>query len=227
VQIQAGVKVWNGSGYTNVEGDLGSVYNDGKLLTASSGPQRAQVEVTNTGFYIRKYLDAGAGTSTRGIRSDTWFIRFRYAEILLNASEAALELGQIPKALNYVNQVRERAGFGPNSLTTLTLARLQNERRVEFAFEDHRLWDAKRWRIAHQIWNGDVNNYQATLWALYPYRIVRPGHPTHDKIVFDKLKAPRVAANVARQFRQEGNYYTSIDQGVLNNNPKLVRNPGQ
>jgi hypothetical protein len=145
----------------------------------------------------------------------------------LNASEAAFELGQTEKALNYVNQVRERAGFGPNSLSTLTLGRLQNERRVELAFEDHRLWDLRRWRIAHLVWNGDVNNPDATLWALYPYRVVRPGHPNHDKYVFDKLKAPRVPGNIARNFRQEGNYYSTIDQGILNNNPKLVRNPGQ
>jgi len=227
VQIQAGVKVWTGSGYNTIEGNLGSVYSDGKILTGSSGPQRSEVEVTNTGFYMRKFLDPAPGSSTRGIRSDIWWIRFRYGEILLNASEAAFELGQTDKALNYVNQVRERAGFGPNSLTSLTLARLQNERRVELAFEDHRLWDVRRWRIGHQIWNGDVNNPDATLWALYPYRVVRPGHPTHDKYVFDKLKAPRVPDNVARTFRQEGNYYTTIDQGVLNNNPQLVRNPGQ
>lgn len=227
VQIQAGVKVWTGSGYNTVEGNLGSVYSDGKILTGSSGPQRSEVEVTNTGFYMRKFLDPAPGSSTRGIRSDIWWIRFRYGEILLNASEAAFELGQTEKALNYVNQIRERAGFGPNSLTTLTLARLQNERRVELAFEDHRLWDVRRWRIGHQIWNGDVNNPDATLWALYPYRVVRPGHPTHDKYVFEKLKAPRVPDNVARTFRQEGNYYTTIDQGVLNNNPQLVRNPGQ
>jgi starch-binding outer membrane protein, SusD/RagB family len=226
VQIQAGVKVWNGTSFGNVEGNLGSVYTDGKLLTGSSGPHKTLTEVSNTGFYMRKFVDSGDKTSTRGIRSDVWWVRFRYAEVLLNASEAALELGLMPTALKYVNQIRARAGF-TSDLTTLTLARLQNERRVELAFEDHRIWDLKRWRIAHQVWNGDVNNPNATLWALYPYRIVRPGHPTHDKYVFDKIKAPRVPGTVARNFRQEGNYYATIDQTVLNNNPKLVRNPGQ
>lgn len=223
VQIQAGVKLWSGSGYQTVESDvLGSRYTDGKLLTGASGPQRSQTEVTNTGFYLRKYIDPAPGASTRGIRSDMWWVRFRYAEVLLNAGEAAFELGLMPEALGYINQVRERAGFGPNSLTTLTLARLQNERRTELAFEDHRVWDLKRWRIAHEVWNGSESNPDAVMYALYPYRVVRPGHPTHDKYVFDRIRAPRFRA--PRNF-QMGNYYSSIDQSVLNNNPKIVRNP--
>lgn len=225
VQIQAGVKVWNGTDYQTVESDvLGSTYTDGKLLTGASGPQRSQTEVSNTGFYLRKYIDPAPMASTRGVRSDMWWVRFRMGEILLNAGEAAFELSLQPEALGYINQVRERAGFGPNSLTELTLARIQNERRVELAFEDHRVWDLKRWRIAHEVWNGSEGNPDAVLYALYPYRVVRPGHPTDNKYVFDKIRAPRFRA--PRNF-QLGNYYSSIDQNVLNNNPKIVRNPFQ
>jgi len=225
VQIQAGVMVWNATSnnYQVVEGNtLGQVYTDGKLLTGTSGPQRSQTEVSNTGFYMRKYIDPTPLASTRGIRSDMWWVRFRLGEVLLNAAEAAFELGQTGEALTYVNQVRERAGFPANSLTTLTLARLQNERRVELAFEDHRVWDLKRWRIAHEIWNGNATNPDAVMYALYPYRIVRPGDPRDGKYVFVKLVAPRFRA--PRLF-QLGNYYSSIDQAVINNNPKIVRNP--
>jgi hypothetical protein len=223
LQIQAGVMVWNGSGYDVVESDqLGSTYEDGGVLTGAGGPQRSQTEVTNTGFYLRKYIDPAPMASTRGVRSDMWWVRFRLGEIYLNAAEAALELGQMDKALMYVNEVRERAGFGENSLSELTLEKLQNERRVELAFEDHRVWDLKRWRIAHQVWNGSTSNPDAMAYALYPYRVVRPGHPNHNKYVYVKMLAPRFRA--ARNF-QMGNYYSSIDQIVLNNNPKIVRNP--
>jgi starch-binding outer membrane protein, SusD/RagB family len=225
VQIQAGVKIWTGSGYNTVEsGQLGTNYTDGKLLTGTSGPHRSITEVSNSGFYMRKYIDPAPMASTRGIRSEMWWIRFRYAEILLNAAEAAMELGMMPEAVGYVNQVRERAGFGPNSLTTLTTARIRNERRVELAFEDHRVWDLKRWRIAHEIWNGSSNTTSAVPMALYPYRVVRPGHPTHDKYVFEKLRAPRFRA--PRNF-QLNNYYSAIPQGTLDNNPLIVRNPFQ
>ncbi|SEJ62289.1 Starch-binding associating with outer membrane [Dyadobacter koreensis] len=225
VQIQAGVKLWNTTtnSFQNVESNtLGSTYEDGGLLTGSSGPQRSQTEVTNSGFYLRKYVDQTAMSSTRGIRSDMWWVRFRLGEIYLNASEAALELGKTADALKYVNVVRERAGFGANSLKTLSIEKLQNERRVELAFEDHRVWDLKRWRIAHEVWNGNASNPDAVIYALYPYRVVRPGHPTHGKYVFDKLVAPRFRAP---RFFQMGNYYSSIEQLIIDNNPKIVRNP--
>jgi starch-binding outer membrane protein, SusD/RagB family len=125
-------------------------------------------------------------------------------------------------ALGYVNQVRERAGFGPNSLSSLTLERLQNERRVELAFENHSYWDLKRWRIAHQLWNGDGNSETAQLYALWPYRIVRPGHENDGKYVFVKRVVPRLT--VPRFFRM-GNYYTEISESVISANPKIVRNP--
>ncbi|MBO0948687.1 RagB/SusD family nutrient uptake outer membrane protein [Fibrella forsythiae] len=225
VQIQAGVAVWNGSSYQLVEGNtLGATYTDGKLLTGSSGPQRSQTEVSNSGFYLRKYIDPAPLSSTRGIRSDMWWVRFRLGEVLLNASEAAFELGQTAEALTYVNQVRARAGFPANSLTSLTLARLQNERRVELAFEDHRVWDLKRWRIAHLVWDGNTANPDAMLTALYPYRVVRPGSAQDGKYIFIKMVAPRFRAPRLFQF---GNYYSSIDQAVINNNPKIVRNPFQ
>jgi hypothetical protein len=225
VQIQAGVKVWDNatSAFKTVESNvLGSNYDDGGLLTGSSGPQRSQTEVSNTGFYLRKYVDQTAMSSTRGIRSDMWWVRFRLGEIYLNAAEAALELGQTADALKYTNTLRERAGFPANSLKTVNLEKLQNERRVELAFEDHRVWDLMRWRIAHEVWNGNSSNPDAVVYALYPYRVVRPGHATHGKYVFDKLVAPRFRAP---RFFQMGNYYSSIAQAVIDNNPKIIRNP--
>lgn len=225
VQIQAGVKVWDSAtnAFKTVESNvLGSNYEDGGLLTGSSGPQRSQTEVSNTGFYLRKYVDQTAMSSTRGIRSDMWWVRFRLGEIYLNAAEAALELGQTADALKYTNTLRERAGFPANSLKTINLEKLQNERRVELAFEDHRVWDLVRWRIAHEVWNGNASNPDAVVYALYPYRVVRPGHATHGKYVFDKLVAPRFRAP---RFFQMGNYYSAISQGVIDNNPKIVRNP--
>jgi len=224
LNIQAGVYVWNATTnkYDRFEGDLNSVYTDGKMLTGGGGPQRSAIDVTNTGFYVKKYMDTKTNTSSRGLGTDMWWVRFRLGEIYLNASEAAFELGLQSEALMYVNMIRERAGFGPNSLTTLTLERLQNERRVEMAFEDHRLWDLKRWRIAHILWNGVTGSPDATMYALYPYRIVRPGHPDDGKYVFDKIVAPRFQSP---RFFQLGNYYSAIDQSIINNNPLIVRNP--
>lgn len=233
LQIQAGVMRWDGANYQTVEGSgVGTNYSppdypagDGKLLVGSSGPHRSIQEVTNTGFYLRKYLDAGAGTSTRGILSDVWWVWMRMGEVYLNAAEAAFELNQKVDAATWISALRERAGFGANSVTAanITLEKIRHERRVELAFEDHRVWDLKRWRTAHIVWNGQSNNPDASVYALYPYRVIRPGDAARDgKYVFVKMVAPRFRAP---RFFQLGNYYSAIDQGILNNNPKIVRNP--
>lgn len=223
VNIQAGVAVWNGSAYQIVEGDLGTNYTDGKLLTGLDGPLRSALDLSNTGFYLRKFVDNTPLASTRTRGNDIAWVRFRLGEVYLNGAEAAFELGQTTDALNYINALRERAGFGANSLSALTIDRIRNERRVELAFEDHRVWDLGRWRIADKVWNGSTSSPDAMLYALYPYRVVRPGDAArNDKYIFIKQVAPRFKAP---RFYQIGNYYSSIDQGVLNNNPKIVRNP--
>ncbi|MEO5909491.1 MAG: RagB/SusD family nutrient uptake outer membrane protein [Pelobium sp.] len=233
VDMQAGVLNWNSSTstYQIIESsDLGGIYNpanggDGKLLVSASGPHRSIQEVSNTGFYLRKFIDSGAGTSTRGIQSDVWWIWFRLGEVYLNAAEAAFELNQTSDALTYTNAIRERAGFGPKSFTngTLTLDKIRKERRTELAFEDHRLWDLKRWRIADKVWTGNASNPEDMVYALYPYRVIRPGDPSKDgKFVFIKMVASRFKSP---RFFQQFNYYSSFDQAVINNNPLIVPNP--
>ena len=220
--IQAGVKVWNGTGYNTLEGeDIGTKYTDGDVLVGNSGPHRSMQEVSNTGFYLRKLIQSGAGTSTRGIRSDNWWVHFRLGEIYLNAAEAAMELG-LTNAATYVNVLRERAGYPANSLSTINLDLLVNERRIELAFEDHRYFDLKRWRKAHIIWDGNRENPNAMVYALYPYRVV--GGPNNGKYVFDKMIAPRF--RTPREFELK-NYYIFIPQNARDNNPKIVPNPFQ
>jgi hypothetical protein len=238
VEMQAGVMAWNNStnSYQTIEGSsLGAIWGppeypngDGKLLTGTSGPHRSIQEVSNTGFYMKKYIDAGAGTSTRGIQSDVWWVWFRLGEIYLNAAEAAFELGQVPDAVTYINAIRSRAGFTGTGLydaTTLTIDKIRNEFRTELAFEDHRVWDLKRWRIADKVWSGSTSNPNDMVYALYPYRVVKPGDAARNgKYVFVKMVAPRFRAP---RFFQMFNYYSSIAQSVLDNNPKIVRNPFQ
>ena len=85
--------------------------------------------------------------------------------------------------------------------------------------EDHRIWDMKRLRKAHTVWNG-VQSANTMLYALYPYRVI--GGPDNGKYIFDRHVANRFKA--PRNFRV-GNYYSSFDQDHLNKNPKLVQNP--
>ncbi len=222
VLFQAGRKYLKDGVWQTETGTCGSTDEEGNVITALNGPvENSDNNINKSGFNIRKYLDetTSAGTISRG--SEVWYVQFRYAEILLIAAEAAMELGD-PAAVTYINQVRERAGIQP--LASVTLDDIVRERRVEFAFENHRWWDLKRWRLAHKIWNGDENNPQAVLYVLFPYVIHQPGDPRDGKWVFEKKKA--YMAPYPRYF-QLRNYYNFMDQEWLNNNPNLTKNPYQ
>jgi len=222
VVLQAGQKVLQDGVYVNKTGDLGSSDANG-LITSENGPITSNVQYVNkTGFFFRKFLDETPLASTRGRNSDLWYPRFRFAEAVLIASEAALELGNTAKGLTYINQIRTRAGIP--SLTSMTIDDIIQERRVEFAFENHRYWDLKRFRLADKIWNGSNQNPNAMQYALFPYKVVAPGTANHGKWVFDKQlfnNSPNP------RFFQMKHYYNFIDQAWVDNNPKIVRNPFQ
>lgn len=224
VSMQAGVATWTNNAYQFTTSPvLGQNYSTlGFLWTGFDGPKDDATDVSNTGFYIRKFVSDAPAASTRGTSAANWWPWFRVGEIYLNATEAAFELGEVNDAKTYINAVRERAGFPANSISNLTTDIIRNERRVELAFEDHRYFDLKRWRIAHLVWNGTETDANAVVRGLYPFRISRPGHPDDGKYIYQRIRPTRFRR--ARFFRL-ANYYSSIDQTVLNNNPKLVRNP--
>ena len=70
----------------------------------------------------------------------------RYADLLLVAAEASNENGKSAQALQYLNEVRERASLPDITETNKGLLRdiILNERRHELALEGHRFWDLIR-----------------------------------------------------------------------------------
>ena len=86
---------------------------------------------------------------------------FRLAEIYMNYAEAKFELGDEATAREYINKVRARPSVDmppiPNTVTGEALRqRLYNERRIESAFEGHRFFDIRRWKIANIIENRPI-----------------------------------------------------------------------
>lgn len=75
------------------------------------------------------------------------------------------------KAVEYINRVRARGGIKELTESTITFEHIVNEYRVEFAFEDHRWWDLKRWRLAHTVWNGVIDSPTAQMYSLFPYKV--------------------------------------------------------
>ncbi|HEV8083500.1 MAG TPA: RagB/SusD family nutrient uptake outer membrane protein [Chitinophagaceae bacterium] len=207
-------------------------------VVGSDGTVNGLEARSQSGFYIRKYLDPTIGSGRRGRGSDVAFIRYRYAEVLLNAAEAAFELGQIDVAAGYMNQVRARAGLTiPLTAADITFDRVVHERRVELAFEGHILFDYKRWRIAHIVWDGTPTTKADLLsnigkatkrstqpWGLWSYKYYNPGNANNGKWIFKEVLPSKVTGANRFQF---GNYYSSIGDYIRSANPKIVRQPNQ
>lgn len=218
---------------TKIEWKRGIIVSDNERYQATSQPDGGNTIVINgttystsgkdggadagdaskTGFYQKKFFDETL-TDMNMNKSETPWPVFRLGEMYLNLAEAAMELNKSSEALDAINKIRERAGIA--LLTNINIEKIRHERRVELAFEGHRFWDMKRWRIAHlNVEQGGLNGFRGT--ALYPWYDIRDG-----KYVFE------IGKNAPKQVRifLEKNYYTKINQDDMNSNPNLIQNPG-
>ncbi len=116
---------------------------------------------TPTGYFLAKYIQANTSFVTNATVSEKhhWVI-YRYAETLLTYAEAMIEAFGSPtytdSEFKYsaewaLNEVRDNAGMPDVKASGKDefIRELRNEWRVEFAFEDHRFWDVRRWKIGH------------------------------------------------------------------------------
>lgn len=223
-ELQAGQLILNGGKWEIKTGALNSADNNGITITSMNGPLESNQQFINkTGFFFRKFLDEATGSSMRnGARSDMWWPYFRISEAYLIACEASFELGNKADALKYINPVRERAGV--QDLKDITFNNIVHENAVEFAFEFHRWWDLKRWRLADKVFDGTDNSVTARHRRLWPYRVVAPGNEHDGQWVFIEDK---YFLSPNARFFQMRNYYNFIDQDWINKNPLLVKNPYQ
>ncbi|MEZ2336878.1 RagB/SusD family nutrient uptake outer membrane protein [Mucilaginibacter sp. RCC_168] len=126
----------------------------GKDSNQGPNPQNA----SKTGYYLRKFADDNypvTGSNQTG--AQPW-IYFRYAEILLNYAEAQNEVaGPDASVYQAINTIRQRASVNMPILSGLSQddmrIAIRNERRIELAFEEHRFYDVRRWKIADQTEN--------------------------------------------------------------------------
>ncbi|MBC7617173.1 MAG: RagB/SusD family nutrient uptake outer membrane protein [Pedobacter sp.] len=167
----------------------------------------SNTDYSGTGYTQRKNLSL-SGWSTGGRTN----IYFRLAEIYLNYVEALNESNPgDPDILVYLNKIRERAGVptygnGAGQLSVPTDMRdaIRRERRVELAFESHRYFDTRRWKIAETtnkaIFGLDIQKNLATGF----YKVVQT-----ESRVFDKK-----------------HYLWPIPNGEIQKVPLLVQNTG-
>jgi len=174
-----------------------------------------------SGFSVRKWLNPNLATSQvlENNETQTW-IEMRYAEVLLNRAEAALELASLGQsgssntsdAFDIINQIRSRAGATLlTSAGSATIDTLRKERRKELAFENKTYWDLKRWRIFAEEQNGTI------------YRILMPFYSAQaGKYFFDARTDER---NDVYTYDPRW-YYEQIPGGAISKSTNLIQNPG-
>jgi starch-binding outer membrane protein, SusD/RagB family len=181
-------------------------------LDKPDNPAVSTVE-TRTGYYLRKFL-GNFTTSTSFSNQSHNFPIFRYAEIILDNAEALNELGQVENAVTQIKTLRSRAGIaaGTNSRygikTGISQAEMRdlirNERRIELAFEEHRFWDIRRWKIADQVLGTPLLGVNISNGTTPTYQVVPVATPAF----------------------QNRLYHMPIPYDELTKNPKLIQNEG-
>lgn len=192
--------------------------NPNTLLGADAGLVDDWSGLVYTGYFLRKFFDPNVDYTKQ--KEDVPYRHFRYAEILLNYSEACIELGEYSEALKYINMIRKRAGQPAISETGAALReRYRHERRIELAFENQRFYDVRRWvagptayHPVHRVIikytaNQNITNYKksdGSNWSL----------PSYKTEILDNWAWNNKA------------YFLPIMRDEMNKNNKLIQNPG-
>lgn len=172
---------------------------------AATGP------IAIPGYYWRKMMVEDGGGNT-----DRCYPLIRYGEILLNYAEALNEYqGPTTEVYSTLIQIRKRAGILPGlddnyglksgiSKAGMRLV-IQNERRVELALEEHRLWDVRRWKIAEVTDNVMLKGMKIT--------------KTGNTLTYEVI-------DIKPHFFRPAFYLFPIPESEMAKSPKFVQNPG-
>ena len=172
---------------------------------------------SETHYTIRKFMDENLVNLWSEKAYHPW-IYCRLAEIYLNYAEAKYFCGDEITARQYVNFVRERARNMTENPTNMLpdvtesgealLKRIQQERKVELAFEEHRYFDVRRWKIAEDTQVGQFHGIKITKKAdgTKTYTITNVGNP--------------------RKFIAPNHYLAPMPNYERRKNSALEQNPG-
>ncbi len=130
------------------------------FVNGEDGISASNRKFTRTGYYLRKYNNYKSGPNGN---ADGSIRLFRLAELYLNFAEAAYQAVGPDAAINAgnmslsareaVSAVRARAGMPafPTGMSKVDFEKkYRNERCIELAFEEHRFFDVRRWKILSQ-----------------------------------------------------------------------------
>lgn len=150
------------------------LYTNTAVTPAVAASGDAVYKGTPTGLYIFKMMDPNVINNSLS-ESPRCLPLMRYAEILLNFAEATNEFdGPVSEVYQAVEAIRKRAGLRPYQLPTglskdQMRTAIQNERRLELAFEGHRFFDVRRWMIAETTENIQMHGIEVKRGATVTY----------------------------------------------------------
>lgn len=176
---------------------------------------------TKTGYYLQKFMKSGIVISGSETKTNHCFPIIRYAEVLLNYAEAMNEaygpdvdpmsFGKTARAA--LEEVRSRClrpkdavlALVPTGDIAAMRSAIRAERRVELAFEDHRSFDVRRWKIAPSAIGQNLNGVKIT--------------KSGSTLTYEPL------LNVAPRVFEPKMYLYPLPQSEMNKNKALVQNP--
>lgn len=169
---------------------------------------------SKSGYLPKKGI--GVAYSTRNGFTDYPWPLIRLSELYLNAAEAAIEIGELQKGIDYLNVIRRRAGIPDvedswKGIAVLNKDKLREivhcERNIELFLEGHYRWDLNRWLEAESVMN----------------------HNPHGLNIYgedDESFSKPVEVSMRWGFTSPANYLLPIETNELNINTRLVQNPG-
>lgn len=192
--------------YFDVDGN-GNITGGGKDTKFGNDSWNA----SPTGYNMKKFMDEGYALNSWNFCARNW-IHLRMAELYLNKAEALYHTGDEEGAREALKPVRQRAGMPAVTATGADLLEaIKNERRIEFAFEEHRYFDVRRWKEAPKYFGSTVH---AITIKKYP-----DGKKTYE---VDKLRS-----DVGGDRKWDDKmYWLPIPKSEMDKNPNLVQNPG-
>ncbi|MEG1587307.1 MAG: RagB/SusD family nutrient uptake outer membrane protein [Bacteroidales bacterium] len=126
-------------------------YRQGSSMKYGEGPTVTVSNASSTGFFCRKMVNPSYMNDLGKTETDA--VELRYAEVILNLAECAMETGKTDEGFELLKMIRQRAGIEPGAdgfyglksvadITPIELVMI--ERRCEFAFEGKRFYDLRR-----------------------------------------------------------------------------------
>lgn len=138
-------------------------------------------DASSTGYLVKKGVHPESDcqqSGQTGLLVKYPFPLIRLSELYLNYAEALNEAkgpAGHDEAIKYLDMVRQRSGVPtvkaawlksktPKSVFTKEELReiIRQERQIELSYEGHRCWDVRRWRIAHQEFDQDIEGWDIT-----------------------------------------------------------------